>query len=366
VDQSRSLPVVTENLIGGAELVDLGLNHPGSIIRVMDTDEIRRPQPEGQGSWRRGTPLLTPYYSWAFIFLLQFCLLNPTVHASDRLDPGLLRTVVRIETPPNAKGEIEIGSGFLFSTATDGSGKTFLITNKHMIGDWNPVDRNIGTFHPWINVFFYRTGDPSGVNFRASKIELLNPTMLLDTTTVHLHPSESVDIVAIDVTVTVSNKKIEHIRSTAYSRSYFVRFDKIRDFLTDIGDQVFALGYPLGISSLRDDYPIAKVGYLAAVPGQEVSIPFKMDNRAGKSVRSIIEGKFLIVDGLIVPGNSGGPVLLVGGVRTHQDPVTNQLEFTNKPLENDVIGVVSLGLGGGLTVVVSSDYVLDLIDSLGK
>jgi hypothetical protein len=236
-----------------------------------------------------------------------------------------------------------------------------------MIGDWNPVDRNISTFHPWINVFFYRVDDPSGVNFRASKIELLKPTMQLDTTTVHLHPSESIDIVAIDVTATVINKKEEHIRSTAFSRSYFVRFDKIRDFLTDIGDQVIALGYPLGIYSLHDDYPIAKIGYLAAVPGQEVSIPYPAQNRAGTIVRSITEGKFLIVDGLIVPGNSGGPVVLVGGVRTHQDPVTNRLEFTTRPLENDVIGVVSSGLGpSGLTVVVSSDYVLDLIDSLGN
>jgi hypothetical protein len=127
------------------------------------------------------------------------------------------------------------------------------------------------------------------------------------------------------------------------------------------------LGYPRGISSLRDDYPIAKVGYLAAVPGQEVSIPFPAINRAGKVVRPVIEGKYLIVDGLIVPGNSVGPVVLVGGVRTRQDPATNRLEFTNRPLENDVIGVVSCGLGAsGLTVVVSSDYVLDLIDSLGK
>jgi hypothetical protein len=89
----------------GREGVELGLGHGGSIIRAMDIDEIRRLQPGGQGSWSRGTPLLTPNYSWTvFIFLLQFCLLNPTVYASDRLNPGLLRTVVRIETPPDAKG----------------------------------------------------------------------------------------------------------------------------------------------------------------------------------------------------------------------------------------------------------------------
>jgi hypothetical protein len=47
------------------------------------------------------------------------------------------------------------------------------------------------------------------------------------------------------------------------------------------------------------------------------------------------------------------------------DPQSNQLQFTDKPIPNYVIGVVS-GLRGpsGLSVVVSSDYLLDLLDSV--
>ena len=47
------------------------------------------------------------------------------------------------------------------------------------------------------------------------------------------------------------------------------------------------------------------------------------------------------------------------------DPQSNQLQFTDKPTPNYVIGVVS-GLRGpsGLSVVVSSDYLLDLLDSV--
>jgi len=285
-----------------------------------------------------------------------------TARASDRLDPDLLKSVIRIETAANAQGNYEIGTGFLLSTTGDSSGKTLLITNKHMIGDWNYADRDISTFHPWINVFFYRVGDPSGQVYRPSKIELLNALGTLDTSRVYLHPTANIDLVAIDVTDKVNNDQVEHIFSYAYTKSYLVPFGKIHDYQTDIADQVIALGYPLGIRSLRDNYPIAKMGYLASVPGQEVTIPQDMKNRAGATVSTVLDGKFLVIDGLIVNGNSGGPVLLVGGVRVGRDPKTNQLLFTNVPIQNNVIGVVSYGLGGGLTLVVSSDYLFDLIE----
>jgi hypothetical protein len=286
--------------------------------------------------------------------------------ASDRLDPDQLRSVLRIETAPNAHGGYEVGTGFLLSTTGDGSGRTLLITNKHMIGDWNYADRDISTFHPWINVFFYCVGDPSGQAYRATRVELLNRARSLDTSRVYPHPTANVDLVAVDVTDTINNKSAEHIDFVAYARSYLVPFAKIQDFQTDVADEVIALGYPLGIRSLRNNYPIAKIGYLASIPGQEVSIPQVVKNRRGSPVNTLLEGKFLVVDGLIVGGNSGGPVLLVGGVRVRRDPATNQLQFSTSPIKNYVIGVVSYGLGAdglgaGLTVVVSSDYLFDLL-----
>lgn len=107
--------------------------------------------------------------------------------------------------------------------------------------------------------------------------------------------------------------------SFAFAKSYTVPFNKVRDYQTDIGDEVITLECPLGISSQRNDYPIAKIGYLASIPGEEVSIPFPTTNRAGVSVPTTVEGKLLVVDGLIVPGNSGSPVVLVGGVRVTRD-----------------------------------------------
>jgi len=282
-------------------------------------------------------------------------------YASDRLDPTLLKSVLRIETAPNANGDRKVGGGFLVTATEDKTGKVFLVTNKHMIGDWNYADGDIQTPQPWIDVFFYRENDPSGQTYRPTKIALLSGATL-DATRVRLHPAPRVDLVIIDITDKVRDQA-EHISFTAYAPSYLVQFANIRVQLTDIADEVIALGYPLGIRSMKNNYPIAKIGYLASTPGEEVSVPIKVENRAGAVVSTSIDGKFLIVDGLIVPGNSGGPVVLAGGTRIRRDPTTNQLQFSDRSVKNYVAGVVSYALGGGLTVVVSSDYLLELLQS---
>jgi hypothetical protein len=301
--------------------------------------------------------------------LLLFVLLaglTGSALASDRLNPELLKSVLRVETAPDASGKYEIGTAFLVSTTGDDAGRVLLITNKHMIGDWNYADHNIAAFRPWINVFFYRVADPSGESFRATRIDLLTGLGTLDTSKVYMHNNNAIDLVAIDVTKEVDAPS-EHIQYAAYAKSYILPFDKVQAWQTDIGDAVIALGYPLGIRSLRNNYPIAKIGYLASIPGQEVSIPFPCTNRAGVTSVAILEGKFLIVDGLIVPGNSGGPLLLVGGVRVRRDPKSNALQFSEKPIGNLVIGVVSSTLGpSGLSVVVSSDYLLDLLQTVSS
>jgi hypothetical protein len=56
---------------------------------------------------------------------------------SDRLDSVLLKSVLRIEAAPNATGASNCGGGFLMVASEDTTGKVFLITNKHLIGDWN-------------------------------------------------------------------------------------------------------------------------------------------------------------------------------------------------------------------------------------
>jgi hypothetical protein len=295
----------------------------------------------------------------AIPLLAVMCLGAP---APERLDPGLLATVLRLEVQAQDGGSPAVGTGFLVSTTGNASGKTLLITNKHVVGDWNYADRDFHRYYAWVDVFFYRSpNDPAGQAFRPGRIDLINVDRSLNTARVHLHPDRGIDLVAIDVTDKINNDAVEHIQSAVFDESFMLRFSDVRAWHVDITDEVIALGYPFGIRSLKDNYPIAKIGTLASTPGKEVSIPVLFKNRLNADVRTTLDGKFFVVDGLITFGNSGGPVTIVGGVRVGRDPKTNALQFTDRPVENRVIGVVSAGIGGGLSIVVSSDYVVELM-----
>jgi hypothetical protein len=123
-----------------------------------------------------------------------------------------------------------------------------------------------------------------------------------------LSPSNNIDLFSFDV-------------------SYLLPFGKITTIFTGLGDQVFAMGYPLGITSLKNNYPIAKSGYLASLPGEEFEINAPVVNRKNERVNARIEGKMLAIDRLIVGGNSGGPVVLPIEIKVRRDPKTKQVEF---------------------------------------
>ena len=92
-------------------------------------------------------------------------------------------------------------------------------------------------------------------------------------------------------------------RGMAYDGSYLLPFDRIESMQTGIGDDVIALGYPYNIRSLRDDYPVAKTAYVASAPGQQLSLPVPTVNRQNLQILDLVlEGKYLLVDGLITNG----------------------------------------------------------------
>jgi hypothetical protein len=230
------------------------------------------------------------------------------------------------------------------------------------VSDWDPSDGSITRYSTSINVFFYRTDDSSGATYRPLTINLVDASGRLITTKVAVHPSPSIDvaIVRLDQELDPGNK----LDLLSFDRSFFIPFNNTKNW-AGLGDQVFALGYPLGIASLINNYPIAKAGYVASVAGQEFKIEIPVQNRSGRPVVAKIEGKLVVVDGLIVPGNSGGPVVIPAETRVRTDPVTKQFQFTTEPTKNLVVGMVSMGFGGsGLTVVVSSDYIMELLDKL--
>ena len=105
----------------------------------------------------------------------------------------------------------------------------------------------------------------------------------------------TLDIAA--VALTPHSLPFEPKSQISFDTSYILAFDKITTYLTGLGDQVFALGYPRGITSLTMSYPIAKAGYLATEPGQLFAIELTGKDRSGKMVQRRLEGKLLVQPG---------------------------------------------------------------------
>ena len=283
---------------------------------------------------------------------------------SGRIKAGLFDAVVQIETPRDSSGKGFTGTGFLATPGDDPSGPIYLVTNKHMVGKWECPGDEWRDVYDWIDVKFYRTdAAPGQPGFRTSRIALRTRNGIVDPKKIFAHADKNVDIAAVNVDSLVRDSR-EHIRDSTFGPTYFVKFDQIDKQLTGVGDLVFALGYPLGIASQRTNHPIAKAAYLASIPGEEVSFPYICKSAFGRPDKNVkVEGKILVIDGLIVHGNSGSPVVLAGGTKIRHDPITGQLEWSTIDIQNLVTGIVASGWdGAGLTLVYSSDYILDLLD----
>ena len=82
-----------------------------------------------------------------------------------------------------------------------------------------------------------------------------------------------------------------------------------------IGDEVYALGFPLRLAGEERNYPIARGGIIARFDAE------------------ILKNHYYYVDVAIYPGNSGGPVIL--------KPAANSLKGTQKVTKTYIIGVVA-------------------------
>ena len=291
-----------------------------------------------------------------FFFVFFLTLLTKVLPQEEvgRVSEKLLKAVVRINTPAN-----QTGTGFLISNEITDNRDTlrvvFLVTNKHLVGDWNVADGSISIYNDWIDVFLYRRVTsqqiPTKVHLKDKSGNILKEKFIL-------HPEANIDIVLINI---FSELKADSIDFSSFDMTYLLPFASIKQWGTGLGDQIFALGYPLGVTSLKNNYPIAKSGYVASVPGEEFAINVNVINRNKQKVKTRLNGKILIIDGLIVGGNSGGPIVLPSELLIRRDPKTNQIQFGSKMILNFVIGIVSSTLGpSGLTVCYSSDYIIDL------
>ena len=281
-----------------------------------------------------------------------------------KIEPAILKAVVRIEAPATVHSAPSQATGFIVSCPNQASQQDdrffFLVTNKHVIGDWTLADGDIVEYRQHLDLTLY--GGVGGAFTTVSiPISDSSGSPMFNRLRIALNPHIDIAVISLnDLQMSINSP----FSFNSLDPSLLLKFEKINSWFTGVGDQVFALGYPLGITSTRTSYPIAKAGYLAAMPGEPFSINITSTRRNGTEASTSLEAKMLIVDGLIVPGNSGGPVVLPSELKIRRDPKTKQIQYGSEQVKNFVLGVVSSGLGSsGLTICFSSDYVLELIES---
>jgi S1-C subfamily serine protease len=182
--------------------------------------------------------------------------------------------------PPQWQTE---ASGFLYGYAVDNETdvtkhnyQPYLVTNRHVLAGRTSIS---------VKVNAERDSDPV-------REIVVNLTDEHGASIVVSHPDPSVDVSVIKVSGPFL--KNQHLKSDFFSNDKHVADrTKMKELGTSIGDGLFVLGFPMGISgTLVRNYVIARRGSIARIS----------DVLDGSS-------KTFLIDAFVFPGNSGGPVV---------------------------------------------------------
>ena len=181
----------------------------------------------------------------------------------------------------NPKGVIEtqwIATGFLFgyrnNNYEENKYSVYIVTNKHVFKD---LERVKLLFNP-------QDGQPA----KSFYLTLVEDGKKL----YKEHAKENVDIAVIPINHEILDQSNIKYDIFFCDKECFLK-DQLKDELNATeGDGVFALGYPMGIVGVNRQYVILRNGCLARV-------------------RDMLEGNSsdFIIDAMVFPGNSGGPVI---------------------------------------------------------
>jgi len=287
------------------------------------------------------------------IAVLLCTLLINTLPAQDTtgtIDEKFLDCVVKISIP-TPKG-FATGTGFLISYKTSKEGsKVLLITNKHVIGAYSLVDPFIPRDSIIVHLYTKdrKTSHPIPVRLTFDDGQLRS--------LVQLHPDPKIDIAAINIS------KAFNLNPTLYysapDTTYLYSLKRLPSIKLGFGSQVFAIGYPAGLVGGNTNQAIAKAGYIASSIKGDLQIDNVVINRRNDTVITKATGKYFLVDGLIIGGNSGGPVVSPKDVRFKI--LNDGLEYV-RGLPNVIIGIVSSGIPGtGISTIYSSDHILEVV-----
>lgn len=230
----------------------------------------------------------------------------------------LINATVQLEQPL-ADGQRTVGTGFLVSAPTpDGRPRTVLVTAAHVFEKMPGAEMKVG----------YRVSDArSGWSFAPESLDIRKGERPLWTQ----HPDRDVAVMEIKAPVAFAK--------AAIPLNWLASEDTFATSGTGPGDEMFALGFPRGLSANKAGFPILRAGRVASYP-----------------LAPSADYPTFLLDFSVFPGNSGGPVFMArGGLRrpatalqavsadAHEGQfiagvLTQQVELKNDRLE---IGIVT-------------------------
>lgn len=197
------------------------------------------------------------------------------------------------------------GTGFLVYRSMDvKEGRVYLVTNKHVLHK-DPIQRQAATH---INIRF-NTKEPDG---SLGTIDGNIPLDLADGGKRYReHYDIDTDVLALDVTDVMA--KNPRIKKKWVGYDMFADEDKRDELDISVGEEVVTIGYPLGLTQGDTNFPLVRQGIISTRIGYPVRD--QVENPDG-TLRDRTMRAFLI-DGGIIPGSSGSPVVLKPVIGRH-------------------------------------------------
>jgi hypothetical protein len=200
------------------------------------------------------------------------------------IPPFFLDTVVAIGVGDDPAARRWIGTGFIYGDplATESAGtdeeklyQPWLITNKHVLTDLETI-----------YIKFNSAAEPNSRDYRVTLISRNGRPQWVG------HAGEEVDVAAIFLNAGALRREQRRFAFFRGDDHSMPKSGLKKDGVTE-GDQVFVLGFPMGLVSPERQYVICRGGYIARL-------------------RDFLEEKAadFLVDCMVFPGNSGGPVIL--------------------------------------------------------
>lgn len=213
-----------------------------------------------------------------------------------------LKSLVAVGTMKDAKFVCTSTSflvGFLTNTEEDPTKRlyrTFLVTNRHVFEGKTKVHLRFDTDDGNIKIFeqnlFFENGDPQWL----------------------AHPDKAVDIALLVVSPSVLQQ--HNIQPFFITEELFGYASKFEEIGIAVGDDAYAIGFPMGIAGEEQNHPCVKAALISRIDKEILKVR-----------------KAFIVDSSIFPGNSGGPVIL--------KPTIASLTDTKAVSQPYLLGVIS-------------------------